>query len=566
MLKYVRSRKNGFKWAAATIIVAWVGLIALGYFARLNFGQEDDEFQHLHMAWRIGQGQVPYRDFFELHPPLWHFVIAPIVRNLHTTSQMPFVQLRLAHALVLPIILLIGYRILRRLMPPAPAAVGAGLFLISSAFGFAWFDVRPDWFALAYLLAAIAMLVPRSQVPISDRVTLYRFVVAGVLIGIACGLTQKAWFISLGFLAWLIAIGQFGRSRDERRQRMVRAVALIAAGATVGLLLLAYFGLRRGAGDLIEDTLLVHLGAPRERGFAGYFRASAAPGAGLIALGLIGMLTTLRRFRAECADAGVRGLLAMLGLFGTIAYLLTPAPFEQSYLFLICTWQSLLAAVLIWDVVRDPDVVRQAYDAPARKRVVIATLAALAVLALGQKTTHDRMVVGLSWVSALVVATFVLSSTWIRAASARATFALVALSAIGIVFVVHRNVNSIRFDDRAQRQARMYRAIESHLAPNEPIIAMWPPALPFRAHSGTFPFAHHTILQLFGPKVQSEYLAAIDRDEVNVVFGYMPEFAKWLPEFDRVIKQRFRPLSEPDMLPGESSATWVRKDTSVVLE
>src|SRR3954470_19789415 len=104
MPSFVRSRENGVPWAAAAILLGWAGLIALGYFARLNFGQEDDELQHLHMAWRIGQGDLPYRDFFELHPPLWHVAMAPVVRDLRTFAQTPFVPLRAVAAALLPLI------------------------------------------------------------------------------------------------------------------------------------------------------------------------------------------------------------------------------------------------------------------------------------------------------------------------------------------------------------------------------------------------------------------------------------------------------------------------------
>ncbi|MBC8106302.1 MAG: hypothetical protein H7Z14_06915 [Anaerolineae bacterium] len=554
MSESAQSRENGLKWIAAAILVAWSALIALGYFARLSYGQEDDEFQHLHMAWRIGQGEVPYRDFFELHPPLWHMVMAPIVRDLTSFAHAPFVELRAVHAMAIALMLLASHAILRRLMPPAPAALGAGLFLISSAFSFAWFDIRPDWIALLCLLIAVVLITSRS---VNPRSQLLRFAAAGIIAGVACTMTQKSWFIVLGFLLWLIATTIFAPSTDTRRTRLARAGAFIAAGAAVGCVLLGYFALRDSAGHLVNDTLLVHIGAPRERWFAGYFRASAAPGAGLLAMGAIAMAITFRRFHAELRYAGPRGLLATLGLIGGIAYLITPAPFEQSYLFLICIWQSLLAAVLIWDVVREPS------DARARRVVLIASIALVVLLAVGQKTTHDRIVVGASWLAALLMAAVVSTILLQHAARVRATAVLLVFSAIGIAFVVHDNVNALRFDDRAQRQARMYEALESQLAPGEPIIAMWPPALPFRNHTGTFPFAHHTILELFGPQVEAEYLAAIDRGDVNVVFGYMPVFAQWLPEFDRVLKRQFRPLSESPTIYDESCQTWVRIEGEV---
>src|SRR5262245_1099807 len=41
---------------------------------------DQDEFQHLHSAWCIFKGLLPYRDFFEHHLPLYYFLVAPIFR------------------------------------------------------------------------------------------------------------------------------------------------------------------------------------------------------------------------------------------------------------------------------------------------------------------------------------------------------------------------------------------------------------------------------------------------------------------------------------------------------
>jgi hypothetical protein len=39
----------------------------------------DDEIEHIHAAWYVQNGQVPYRDFFEHHHPLFWFMLAPVL-------------------------------------------------------------------------------------------------------------------------------------------------------------------------------------------------------------------------------------------------------------------------------------------------------------------------------------------------------------------------------------------------------------------------------------------------------------------------------------------------------
>src|SRR6185437_4961750 len=39
-----------------------------------------DETEHLHAAWCMAQGQIPYKDFFEHHMPLIWIILQPVVR------------------------------------------------------------------------------------------------------------------------------------------------------------------------------------------------------------------------------------------------------------------------------------------------------------------------------------------------------------------------------------------------------------------------------------------------------------------------------------------------------
>src|SRR5258708_36042388 len=46
----------------------------------LRYRFDSDEPQHLHVAWGWTAGLVQYRDLFDNHAPLFHILMAPILR------------------------------------------------------------------------------------------------------------------------------------------------------------------------------------------------------------------------------------------------------------------------------------------------------------------------------------------------------------------------------------------------------------------------------------------------------------------------------------------------------
>jgi len=60
-------------WYAAVALLAYVvgllSLLTVRYF-------DPDEFEHVQFSWMISQGLVPYKDFFESHTPLTHFLLS----------------------------------------------------------------------------------------------------------------------------------------------------------------------------------------------------------------------------------------------------------------------------------------------------------------------------------------------------------------------------------------------------------------------------------------------------------------------------------------------------------
>ena len=53
----------------------------------MNRSIDPDESQHLHVAWLVAQGQVPYRDFWEHHLPLFHYGVAPLTAVARRTGR-----------------------------------------------------------------------------------------------------------------------------------------------------------------------------------------------------------------------------------------------------------------------------------------------------------------------------------------------------------------------------------------------------------------------------------------------------------------------------------------------
>ncbi|MBO5441292.1 MAG: hypothetical protein J6A09_01845, partial [Alphaproteobacteria bacterium] len=61
-------------------IFTGAALVGILYAAVFSGFQIVDEFEHLHAAWLVSTGKVPYLDFFEHHHPLLWYLSAPIVR------------------------------------------------------------------------------------------------------------------------------------------------------------------------------------------------------------------------------------------------------------------------------------------------------------------------------------------------------------------------------------------------------------------------------------------------------------------------------------------------------
>jgi hypothetical protein len=119
----------------------------------------DDEIEHIHASWYVQNGQVPYRDFFEHHHPLFWFLLAPVIACFGESLLV----LAAARLLVLLMAAGIGWftwRISRLAGGDAETACLAVIILFSNfLFLPSVIEIRPDVPMVLFALAAVERLL-----------------------------------------------------------------------------------------------------------------------------------------------------------------------------------------------------------------------------------------------------------------------------------------------------------------------------------------------------------------------------------------------------------------------
>src|SRR5439155_9899002 len=142
----VRGRLRHLQAVAPWLVIVWFAALAVWLCARKAFAI--DEFGYSHAAWLLGQGSVPYRDFFDVHFPLVYqllgaafaaFRLQPADVEWMRLSMLPFVALAAYSAA----------KVNRDVL-------AAAFLLAGSAFLARFVEIRPDVVGYSFFLAALA--------------------------------------------------------------------------------------------------------------------------------------------------------------------------------------------------------------------------------------------------------------------------------------------------------------------------------------------------------------------------------------------------------------------------
>jgi hypothetical protein len=251
-----RVSSNAARAVVRTVLAVTAAMLLVRLWFLAHRALDLDEYEHAHAAWSVAQGLLPYRDFFEHHPPLFYLLFAPLfamhdtatdvstaVRTLMLARGAMWLATVLSVATVYRLALLCDRRSVSAragtggivLQPDhVAAALAAVLLVTSSQFLESMLEFRPDVLAVLCLLTSIWCLAGADEREATTR-SHALLVVAGAAFGAALLFTQKAIFAAPGLgLALLL-------------RRRVAPAALFTIGALLPIAAIVGWFDRHGA-------------------------------------------------------------------------------------------------------------------------------------------------------------------------------------------------------------------------------------------------------------------------------------------------------------------------------
>lgn len=233
--------------------LALAGAVFLRYF-------DADEFQHLQMAWLIGQGELPYRDFFEHHVPLFHALVSPLLRwEVLTTDPQAaraavFAVREVGLGLSILILVLV-YRIGLAVSGRLAALFAVALLVTNGMFIRKGIEIRPDQLGALLLLCSAYCGIQAGE----TARPLPPLLLAGAALAAALLTTQKILFAVPGLgIAFLIVLLRKPGPVRVRTGAAVAGLLAVAAGAlAVAVPVLAVFWLGGGLDAFLRFNFLL---------------------------------------------------------------------------------------------------------------------------------------------------------------------------------------------------------------------------------------------------------------------------------------------------------------------
>lgn len=117
-----------------------------------------DDLEHIHAAWLIGQGLVPYLDFFEHHHPLMWFLFAPLATAM-SGNMLIFWVIRIICFLTSLATIYVIYRLIKDFWgDKITALVAINIFLYSNIVMDSMVQFKPDTFMHFFFFLGLYLL------------------------------------------------------------------------------------------------------------------------------------------------------------------------------------------------------------------------------------------------------------------------------------------------------------------------------------------------------------------------------------------------------------------------
>ncbi len=217
--------RHGLLLHGAALLPLLVGLAVLGRGAAVS-QLNQDEFQHVHIAWNTLQGKLIYRDFHEHHGPLtaWLGALVLRMRGASVASMSTFDLFRgLNLAGVAAVFGFVIVLVRRTGGSWLSGALAAGMLATSGLYGWVGVQYRPDTLQNVLVLAALLFLLER------------RDAFAAVCLGLLPAVHPKSLLAVAFVLSGVALSGTFRWWTATDRRTVLRAEAVRWAWLVGGL-------------------------------------------------------------------------------------------------------------------------------------------------------------------------------------------------------------------------------------------------------------------------------------------------------------------------------------------
>lgn len=320
--------------ASASVPITLAALGTWLWFSKVRFF-DPDEFEHLHFAWCVSKGMVPYRDFFEHHTPWFQYAVAVLMPFYQVDRRfddaLAFICLaRRIDVTLAAIALALTFMLARLWRGPASGWIAIAMLAVTPLFARKTLEIRPDVLSLVLWLGCLVALVRALSAALPGaRRRAMLFALSGLLLGSAVMTSQKLLMVMPGFavaMLWYVADGQ----RQWRTR--ARDVALQVAGFGVPILATLSYFWSRGALDAFiyfNLTLDLHWKAHQPPYFL--LNHGFAENPSLLVFGGLGLiLEGVRESRQRAFSAGKLLILSAASLIAGLWEM--PVAQEQYYL------------------------------------------------------------------------------------------------------------------------------------------------------------------------------------------------------------------------------------------
>ena len=483
-----------------------------------------DEFEHLHAAYLVAQGQAPYRDFFEHHTPLFYYLAAAVLPMRSPTFETLIYARYLALAFSATTMLL-AWWLVRRAFGRTEALVVASL-LLGNFFLFSRGSLSYlDTYAVPLVMLSALCLVGSRRRP-------FRCFSSGVALGLAVLVTQKtvvavfapaAIFLARGWHEW--------RAPSERSKWLSDIVAYTVGGLAPAALLVALLGVR-GLGEFFRDNVLLNM-AWKARHFPTKELAVLGISDGavyvLAIVGTTAQLWQLLRRALVVVDEDVPALF--LASVGAGVFLL-PVVWEE-YFILLVPFAVIVAGVTLTRLARQylwANGRFELFGTGARKVTSCAALALFGVMLLdlfGRKLAPTNPLS--SWAVLAVIGGWFLVLVLIRMTAAADGYRRAALwLAFFLVFPLAEQADWIHHNSNAEQRERVAYVL-THTRPHDTVFDGYSGYGVFRPHAYGFWFLHEEVLSMLSPEQKGpDIIRALEQRKPPIVI--VDQWVRALPE------------------------------------